>query len=904
MEVTLITNPKYTVDFAKYLPERKKEESLTLTEKVYGIGVEIIKFFGVVISSTFHAGYLTLRYAVSSFVRLVLNSFAITDFYFGAFKVAYWVFSLGFTFVATAVRRVMNTYSSSNELYLSQFVKDGIDLRHIQTKDIQLDTSEVPEEVKVADLLTLFDAINFEHPDEPGFMPPTTRQEDTKIYTAEELREGLGTFVTNVNGRVAFLGTPSAHDTVRLNAFYQQIEDAVRLSLHKVTRDLGEFKGTHPDLGALGEEDLRTYRNLLEDQARLVIDLAIAGKHCGARYMGDAMSSYFNFHGEAEVSGTLEDTLIELLAAKRNEVALAEIQRYFGTSTHGFSQYMQHMGGLLAIPGTQNVIEHLSGTFDYTLYLRSFFEIYTEDFIIDAVQEKIKKSQAFREQIMDWFKTQVGTDWDPESLSGQEEILRKLGEAQRGPVDPAETIQEIEFFIECLRFKEGEVHGLDEVVSFPNLEKGWLDFVQQVFALDEVKGAFNERFSGLGLLDRMRKRQDLIQKLSNSSLGKALETQYQETGGIVLDGALQELVSHLETVKKMKKVLPVNEEVLLRILIRETQAEEVVQGYLQGPLYSRFLYGLNIEGMPRDGLSPVLIEWLLDAHHIFVPNDLVQKPMSRPIGAEQALAYRAAIDPDGNIYQMQSGESTVVQEILVPFLREEYASTGGKRYIFGAETDVQEVARLIFEKAFKQNSQTILLMAESMLSSEGPFYPNWKTVVYIRIPEVGAAIFGNTLLKVVLSCVMIYKLVQLTRQAYEQSGVWANRFHRYVTKEAHPQIREAYRNAYRVHRWINDNKWKIFFYGWLARLFLFGIPHPLAQRVLRFIDPTIGMDEGDSYLGILFKVIWTPLTFGWKVSSRISSTLQYSADRAKDERLSLQKRHCYSLWNQVIQPSV
>ncbi|MCB1071872.1 MAG: hypothetical protein KDK96_02095 [Chlamydiia bacterium] len=904
MEVTLITNPKYTVDFAKYLPERKKEESLTLTEKVSGIGVEIIKFLGVVISSTFHAGYLTLRYAGSSFVRLVLNSFAITDFYFGAFKVAYWVFSLGFTLVATATRRVINTYSSSNELYLSQFVKHGIDLRHIQTKDIQLDTSEVPEKVKVANLLTLFDEINFEQRDEPGFMPPTTRQEDIKIYTAKELREGLETFVTNVDGRVAFLGTPPAHDTVRLNAFYQQIEDAVRLSLHKVTRDLGEFKGTHLDLEALDEEGLRTYKNLLEDQARLVIDLAIAGKHCGARYMGDAMSSYFNFHGEAEVSGTLEDTLIELLAAKRNEVALAEIQRYFGTSTHGFSQYMQHMGGLLAIPGTQNVIEHLSGTFDYTLYLRSFFEIYTEDFIIDAVQEKIRKSQAFREQIMDWFKTQVGTDWDPDSLSDQGEILRNLGEAQRELVDPAETVQEIEFFIECLRFKEAEVHGLDEVVSFPNLEKGWLDFVQQVFALDEVKGAFNKRFSGLGLLDRMRKRQDLVQKLSNSSLGKALETQYRETGGIVLDGALQELVSHLETVKKMKKVLPVDEEVLLRILKGETQAEEVIQGYLQGPLYSKFLYGLNIEGMPRDGLSPVLIEWLLDAHHIFVPNDLVQKLMSRPIGAQQARVYRTAIDPDGNIYQMQSGESAAVQEVLVPFLKEEYASTGGKRYVFGAETDVQEVARLIFEKAFKQNSQTILLMAESMLPGKGLLYPNWKTVVYIRIPEVGAAIFGNTLLKVVLSCIMVYKLVQLTRQAYEQSGVWANRFHRYVTKEAHPQLREAYRNAYRVHRWINDNKWKIFFYGLLARLFLSRVPYPLAQRVLRFIKPNLGMDEGDSYFGILFKVIWIPLTFGWKASSRISSTLQYSADRAKDERLSLQKRHCYSLWNQVIQPLV
>lgn len=902
MEVTLIPHPRYTVNFAKYLPEGKKEKSLTLPQRTYEIGVEIIKFFGVVISSILHSGYLTLRYAASSFVHLVLNSFGITDFYLGAFKVAYWVFSLGFTFVATAMRSVINAYASSNELYLSRFVKAGIDLSHIQTKGIQLDTSEVPKEVKVANLLTLFDAINFENPGEPGYMPPTTRQEEKTVYTVEDLRKSLGTFITNVDGRVAFLGTPPAHDTVRLNAFYQQIEDAVRLSLYKVTEDLATFKRSHSDLEALGEEDLRTYKDLLEDQARLVIDLAIAGKHCGARYMGEAMSSYFNLNGEAEPAGTLEDTLIELLAAKRNEVARAEIQRYFGASTHGFSQYMQHMGGLLAIPGTENVIEHLSGTFDYTRYLRSFFEIYTEDFIIDAIQEKIKKSQAFREQITDWLKTQVGPDWDPTTLSGQEEILKRLEEVQRDPVDAHETEEEIEFFIGCLRLKEGEVHGLGEVTPFPNLENGWLDFVQQLFALDEVKAAFNQKYSALGLMDRMRKKQELIQKLSNGSLGKALEAQYREMEGIFLnDARLQELIRHLEIVKKMKSVLPVDGEVLLRILRGETQAQEVVQGYLRGPLQSKFLYGLNIEGMPRDGLSPVLMEWLLDAHHIFVPNDLVQKPISRPVGAQQALAYREAIDPDGNIYQMQKGEPSLVQEVLVPFLKEEYASIGGKRYIFGAETDVQEVALRIFEKAFKQEAQKIILMAESILPNTGPLYPNWKTVVYIRVPEIGAAIFGNTLLKVVLSCLVIYKLVQLTRQAYEQSGIWANRFHHYVTKEAPPQVAEAYRNAYKVHQWINRNKWKIFMYGWLARLFFSSIPHPLAQRVAKFVDPGIGIRKGGGYLGILIKVIWTPLSFGWKASSTISSTLKYTADRARDERLSLQKRHCFSLWNQLVQ---
>ncbi|QVL57101.1 MAG: hypothetical protein KFB93_06890 [Simkaniaceae bacterium] len=901
MEVTLIRDPRYILNFAKFLPEGKKDVHLRTDQRVYRVAVAVIQFFGVVISSTFQAGYLTLRYAISSFGRLVLDSFRITDFYFGAFKIAYWVFSLGFTFLATATRLVIDAYSSSNELFLAHFASSGLDLRHIQTKGIQLDSSEVPDTVKVAGLLTLLDQINFTQVDAPGYMPPTTRQEDKTIYSVEDLRASLGKFIENVDGRVAFLGTPPAHDNVRLNAFYQQIEDAVRLSLHKVTQDLETFNRLHPDPSSEGEEVIRQHKNLLEDQARLVLDLAIAGKHCGARYMGEAMSSYFGLYGETEPSGTLEDTLIELLAAKRNEVAQGEIQRHFGASTHGFSQYMQHMGGLLAIPGTENVIEHLSGTFDYTLYLRSFFSVYTEDFIIDAIQEKIRKSQPFREQIIDWLKEQVGTEWLPTDLPDQVDVIRRVNEIIREPVDEADPVDEIQFLVELLELRSRDVHSVGKVVSFPDLSEGWSDFIAQLFALDEVKANFKERNKGLGLMVLMRKRQALIQRLSSGPLGQALESQYSETGEIVL-GPLNELLSQLEIAKRMKAILPVETETLLRVLRGEAALDEVVKGYLQGPLQSKFLYALNIEEMERDGLSPVMMEWLLDAHSVFVPKDLeMVKHEGLEIEQTRAASFRGVIDPEGNVHQMQTGRQDLVQEALIPMLKDEFDSSGGKRYIFGAETDIQEVCLRIFEEAFNKRTDEVILAAEALFPGNGPLYPRWKEVVYIKTPEIGAAIFGNPILKTVVSAFIIFKLVKLTREAYEQSGIWANQIHRYLTKEVPPQVTEAYRNAHKLHRWIEENKWRIFIYGYMAQYVLSKIPHPLAKRAAKVVSPGVFLGSGGSYLGILWSVVLNPITFGWKTSSKISSTLEYTAERSKQERESTYKKHCYTLWNRVIE---
>ncbi len=882
MKVILIDKPRYTINFAQFLPEDKRKAEFQLLQKVYNFGVTIIEFIGVVISSVFNAAYLTLRYSMTSFVRLVFDSFGITDFYLAAFKIGYWAFSMGFTFVATAGRLVMKAYAPPNDLYLGRFIEEGVDPRHIQTKGIKLDASKVPAEIKIGNLLELYDQINFTCHGEPGYMAPTTRQEGESPYSAGELRENLETFIKNVNGRVAFLGTPPAHDTVRLNAFYQQIEDGVRLSIHKATGNLETFLAKHSDAATSKDPEItRQYKNLLEDRARLVIDLAIAGKHCGARYMGEVMSSYFSLYGDAEPTGTLGDTLIELLAAKRNEVAQGQIQEHFGTNTHGFSKYMQNMGGLLAIPGTENVIEHLSQSFDTASYLTSFFRVYNEDCIIDTIQAQIKQSGTFREQIIDWLKEQVGEEWRPEGAPNQEVLEKELGDLIAEPVDTTSMEGDIQLLIDLLAYldKEG--------VKLPELDEGWNSFVQNLFTLDESKAWFNDKFADEQTLDRLRRRQTLIQKLSTGVLGSVLGTRYSENKSINLDVQVKEKLRHLATVEKLKKRVMISEETLMRVLEGGASLKEVMGDYIKKPIQSQFLAALNIENMKEDGLSPVMMEWLLDFHKIFVPKNVEKADLSDVnLNLNIAGDYILAIAHEAYKYPTPKGE---------------YATHGRKRYIFDAETEAKEKNKRTFEEAFKKGTEEVIRATEEVLPAKAPFYPLWKRAVYIKAPEMGAAIFGNILLKVVISIYLIFKLIKLTRQAYEQSGIWADRAHHYLTKEASPQVTAAYRSVCKTYFWVLQHKWSFFIYGIVAQYALGMVPYPLAQRLAGRINPLFIFKRGGwGYFSYLTGIVVKTLTFGWTISSTISSTLQFAADRSKQERLSISKKHCYSLWNKAL----
>ena len=108
----------------------------------------------------------------------------------------------------------------------------------------------------------------------------------------------------------------------------------MRLSIHKANCDLESFRQAHPeDPSTYQGADKQTYTDLLQAKARVALDLAIAGNHCGARFMGDAMSVYHNLYGANSLDGNLEEEIIELLAKKRYNIAQQHIQT-FSEATH------------------------------------------------------------------------------------------------------------------------------------------------------------------------------------------------------------------------------------------------------------------------------------------------------------------------------------------------------------------------------------------------------------------------------------------------------------------------------------------------------------------------------------------------------------------------------------------
>ena len=109
---------------------------------------------------------------------------------------------------------------------LSLFQSDQIDLTHMRTKDLALDASGVPSNITVGSLLEILNSINFDDPNLPGYMPPSSRSEYYgSNYSKAQLVEYINRFIFNVNYRVPFLGTPVAGP--RLFEFYHQMNDAL-----------------------------------------------------------------------------------------------------------------------------------------------------------------------------------------------------------------------------------------------------------------------------------------------------------------------------------------------------------------------------------------------------------------------------------------------------------------------------------------------------------------------------------------------------------------------------------------------------------------------------------------------------------------------------------------------------
>jgi len=117
-------------------------------------------------------------------------------------------------------------------------------------------------------LYTSFMKINTSEPDKEGYIDPNTIVDVRKV-SIEELETSLINLFRNVKGQKGYSGTPLESDPEQLQLYYNNLEKY----LQHIAINIGNIEDT-------------------EEKNKPLIDLAIAARHCGERWIGDAEQIY------------------------------------------------------------------------------------------------------------------------------------------------------------------------------------------------------------------------------------------------------------------------------------------------------------------------------------------------------------------------------------------------------------------------------------------------------------------------------------------------------------------------------------------------------------------------------------------------------------------------------------
>lgn len=667
--------PPFRVDFRDFV--RRSAVAQAPSSRVKSIVVPIFKFLRCFFFALMQASRTVLGMLGTSFTYTVLGYYGgyrinpPESFALMVLKIAIWVLQTGWCLASTTGRLViekMDTKVTSGRL--SQYQSDQINREHIRTKELALDVSEVPVEITVESLSEMLSHINFDEVARPGFMSSSSRNESGRIFTPEELRTYLNIFIDHVKNRVPFLGTPPAHDVPRLLEYYKQIEDCVRLSIQKVNKDLQKFREEHPEDPNTYEGALKqTYHELLQAQARVPLDLAIAGAHCGGRYMGEATSMYSSLYGQSAIEGTLEDEIIEVLGRKRMDIAQQHIATFFSNNTHAYAGYMASLGSVLALPGTKNIVEHISPLEEKQQYIDCFFgkpterqgiETYSVSTIIQTIQAHVRKSSTFREKIVNWIRDQ-STNWNSEKYDAlKEQYTRRVQEALAAPTvaDPNQ-VEAVRAFHEVATLVMATCPNLEAIHA---AEGDWDNFKEQIFATQQAKDWLRPQCVGLNPLQMHVKKQAMIDACSSAIIGDIAAFKASLINGQSPNADAQEdsplmngIKAHCVIDAKVKSIMglyvkrdeeggidfdlsmhPPAEETLRR-LVKGEAGLEVIQDHLElarsNEFLEKFISIFNeetiLERVADDGtvvpeitrvtgLSGEIMEWLLVSNEILV----------------------------------------------------------------------------------------------------------------------------------------------------------------------------------------------------------------------------------------------------------------------------------------------
>lgn len=268
---------------------------------------------------------------------------------------------------------------------------------------MQDDIPEAPKDTSVDELLKLFDTINFTDPNEPGYINPSTLKDDGEPVNKDQLKGYLSQFVSRIQNKEPFLGTPSKEDKKTLSQYYENLETIVRHVIASLKTD--------PDK---------------ESVARALIDLAVAGNHCGGRYIGEAMAIY----QLRCTSVNNEEILPRIISKIVQRLQQGAVEQVMGNwrEVHAYNRIISTIGKDRSIRGSDQVIDSLSNPVDEETrkeWLDKYDSIFTAKALVELTADVLnteyagtdaKTGMKWQDFITDWFKDHMPSDWNKEKF--------------------------------------------------------------------------------------------------------------------------------------------------------------------------------------------------------------------------------------------------------------------------------------------------------------------------------------------------------------------------------------------------------------------------------------------------------------------------------------------------------
>lgn len=775
-KLVLIQQPhSFSVELSSY---EQKEESRSVLQRISIITKCCIGSASYLVIAFGRACYNTAKYTKSSFKAYVIEDFnPFLNPVLTVMRVSIWVSCVGLSTIAETGRLWINYVSPVNrETSLKIFARPELNLQHLQTCDVALDASRVPTSIKVDDLESIFQDITFEDKNSPAYMAPSVLTDEGNRYSREDGLARLKQFIFRVKTREPFLGTPPAYDIPRLYAFYQQIEDAIRISIFTHQERLDLFhKQYGNDCSQYDEDAKKKYRNLLEDKARVAIDVSIASAHCGARYMGDSMKVYYNSIGEDLTANQgLTGTLKQLLARKRKDIAEAHIQQHLANDTHGYAGYMSAFGVLFGIPGTQNIVEHLLGPLSEK-FKTLFFEEYTPEFIIANVQENVKKSQSFREAIIDWLKDQCG-EWDLREKQASIQLKTSLVKGIQRVIEAGglKVVSQEERLYQLLKYLKEKNVILPDIETAetkePQADKdlkvdSWNKFVNNLFALEDAKNWIDKEF-GLDKIAKAGFKQHCFREQIGCDVAQLKEEIsrnrcFDERHIPIID-------SRIEDIKRLfqdNDLVSPSEDTLKRVVSKELFSEQIVHDTYELTRRQEFIEALNLDNMAQEGLSLDMLEWILVSQGILYPRRRLTPRVHESLSSKEQLLAELILK---NCYFSMIGEvNKPVIDRLKNWIESLKKCTDGDRG--NIELEAQEILNTInqsdlstyryrsytdnlleymLDRGFKIAHDDIQNASEAFLHYS--LYNKCRKIVNIKIPSVIGNVAGHLLTRSVV----------------------------------------------------------------------------------------------------------------------------------------------------------